>query len=106
MKTPEWYINWKFKNELSGVELLVLDVDGVLTDGGLWYGESGDVVERFYVRDGLGIRLLQDVGVEIAFLSGGRAGAIEVRAKHLGIKHCLFDVKDKVQGLFDSLVQR
>ena len=73
----------------------MLDVDGVLTDGGLWYGPSGELIKRFDVRDGLGIRLLQHSGVEVALLSGGRGGATEVRARHLGIQHCLVGAKDK-----------
>lgn len=74
---------------------MVLDVDGVLTDGGLWYGPQGELSKRFDVRDGLGIRLMQHAGVEVAFLSGGSGGATEVRAHHLGIRHYLVGVKDK-----------
>jgi 3-deoxy-D-manno-octulosonate 8-phosphate phosphatase (KDO 8-P phosphatase) len=77
----------------------VLDVDGVLTDGGLWTTESGEVLKRFDVRDGLGIRLLQQAGVEVAFLSGGKSGATEQRARYLGIRHCLTGVKDKTAAL-------
>ncbi len=95
----EWFRRRSISHKLSSVRLIVLDVDGVLTDGGLWYGETGEVVKRFDVRDGLGIKLLQEIGIEVAFLSGGKAGAIEIRAKHLGIRHCLFEVKDKVHGL-------
>jgi 3-deoxy-D-manno-octulosonate 8-phosphate phosphatase (KDO 8-P phosphatase) len=79
--------------------LLVLDVDGVLTDGGLWFDASGQLTKRFDVRDGLGIRLLQQAGVEIAFLSGGQGGATEVRAHQLGIEHCLVGIKDKPEAL-------
>lgn len=105
MNIMKWIQFQRYKPELSRLKCIVFDVDGVLTDGGLWYGESGEVIKRFDVRDGLGIKLLQEVGIEIAFLSGGRAGAIEVRAKHLGIRHCLFGVGDKVQGLSELLVK-
>jgi 3-deoxy-D-manno-octulosonate 8-phosphate phosphatase (KDO 8-P phosphatase) len=74
-------------------------VDGVLTDGGLWYGPTGELIKRFDVRDGLGIRLLQHAGVEVALLSGGRGGATEVRACQLGIQHCLVGAKDKPLAL-------
>lgn len=80
---------------------MVLDVDGVLTDGGLWYGPDGELLKRFNVRDGLGIRLLQNAGVEVAFLSGGRGGATEVRARQLGIRHCLVGAGDKPAVLAD-----
>ena len=90
---------WRQRSHLAAVRLLVLDVDGVLTDGGLWYGPQGELIKRFDVRDGLGIRLLQHAGIEVAFLSGGRGGATEVRARHLGIRHCLVGAKDKPQAL-------
>ena len=90
---------------LKQVRLLVCDVDGVLTDGGLHYDESGRVVKRFDVRDGLGIRMLQRAGIEVAFLSGGRSGAIEQRARHLDIRHCLVGVGDKLAALQDLLDQ-
>jgi len=77
----------------------VLDVDGVLTDGGLWYSPDGSLQKRFDVRDGLGIRLLQEAGLTVALLSGGRGGATEARAAHLGIDHCLVGVKDKPTAL-------
>ena len=84
---------------LAAVQLLVCDVDGVLTDGGLHYDEAGAVVKRFDVRDGLAIRLLQQAGLEVALLSGGRSGAVEHRARHLQIRHCRVGVGDKLTGL-------
>ena len=85
--------------QLGALQLRVLDVDGVLTDGGLWTTESGEVIKRFDVRDGLGIRLLQQAGVEVAWLSGGKSGATEQRARYLGIRHVLTGVKDKPAAL-------
>ena len=90
---------WLLRRRLRSIQLLVLDVDGVLTDGGLWLDAEGNLSKRFDVRDGLGIRLLQQAGLQIAFLSGGNGGATEVRAKQLGIIHCLVGVKDKPAAL-------
>lgn len=93
---------WQWRRRrarLASVRLLVLDVDGVLTDGGLWYGPQGELIKRFDVRDGLGIRLLQQAGIEVALLSGGRGGATEARARHLGIRHCLVGAADKPRAL-------
>ena len=90
---------WRRRHQLAGIRLIVLDVDGVLTDGGLWYGPRGELIKRFDVRDGLGIRLLQQAGVEVAFLSGGRGGATQVRAEQLGIRHCLVGAGDKPAAL-------
>jgi 3-deoxy-D-manno-octulosonate 8-phosphate phosphatase (KDO 8-P phosphatase) len=85
--------------QLRQLRLLVLDVDGVLTDGGLWTTETGEVLKRFDVRDGLGIRLLQQAGLEVAWLSGGKSGATEQRARYLGISHVLTGVRDKPAAL-------
>ena len=90
---------WFLRRRLRRIQLLVLDVDGVLTDGGLWFDAEGRLSKRFDVRDGLGIRLLQQAGLEIALLSGGQGGATEVRARQLGIAHCLVGIKDKPQAL-------
>ena len=96
----EW--QWQRQRQaLQDLELLVLDVDGVLTDGGLWIDAQGQLLKRFNVRDGLGLRLLQGVGVNLAFLSGGQGGATEARAKQLGIRDCLVGIKDKPVALED-----
>ena len=89
-------LRWRvLHRRLARVRLLVLDVDGVLTDGGLWFDPDGRLLKRFDVRDGLGIRLLQQAGLQLAFLSGGQGGATEVRARQLGISHCLTGIRDK-----------
>lgn len=93
---------WQWRQQrpaLAALELLVLDVDGVLTDGGLWFDPAGQLQKRFDVRDGLGIRLLQQAGLSLAFLSGGKGGATEMRARQLGITHCLVGIKDKPVAL-------
>lgn len=90
---------WRLRRLLAESQVLVLDVDGVLTDGGLWFGPEGELIKRFDVRDGLGIRLLQQAGVEVAFLSGGLGGATEVRARQLGVRHCLVGATDKPVAL-------
>ena len=96
MKRLRW---WGCRQRLSKIALLVMDVDGVLTDGGLWFDASGQLIKRFDVRDGLGIRLLMQAGVKLAFLSGGQGGATEVRARQLGIDHCLVGIRDKPAAL-------
>ena len=94
----EW--RWhSLRKTLAQLQLLVLDVDGVLTDGGLWLDQDGRLQKRFDVRDGLGLRLLQKAGIQLAFLSGGLGGATEVRAGQLDIQHCLIGIKDKSSAL-------
>ena len=87
------------RRRLAAVQLLVLDVDGVLTDGGLLMTGSGEVLRRYDVRDGLGLRLLAGAGLRLALLSGAGGGSIEARARQLGIDRCLTAVRDKQAAL-------
>jgi len=73
------------RERLAPIRLLVLDVDGVLTDGTLAYGATGEVVKQFNVRDGLGLRLLMNAGIEVAVVSGRRSEAVATRCRDLGI---------------------
>jgi 3-deoxy-D-manno-octulosonate 8-phosphate phosphatase (KDO 8-P phosphatase) len=89
------------RDRLRAVRLLCLDVDGVLTDGHLYYSESGTWSQRFSVRDGYGIKLVQELGVEICILSGGDVRSGRARAESLGIKRAYFGVDDKVAAFRD-----
>ena len=91
-------INWfLIKKKLKQIKLVFLDVDGVLTNGELAYSDKGTISKCFNVRDGLGIKLLQDFGIEIALVSGGLEGSTEARSQDLGIKYCYTKIKDKSQ---------
>ncbi|KPK57204.1 MAG: hypothetical protein AMS21_11775 [Gemmatimonas sp. SG8_38_2] len=74
----------------ASVKLVILDVDGVMTDGGIYYGasDSGEVVElkRFEITDGLAVKLLQRAGIEVAIVTGRRSGVVTRRAKELAIE--------------------
>jgi 3-deoxy-D-manno-octulosonate 8-phosphate phosphatase (KDO 8-P phosphatase) len=78
------------------VRLMVFDVDGVMTDGALWYGPRGEVLKRFHAHDGHGVKLLAAAGVPCAILSGRRSKAVAKRAAELGIKHVFQGVDDKL----------
>lgn len=67
------------------IELLILDVDGVLTDGGLYYSNDGIETKRFHVRDGSGLKLWQLAGKRAAVISGRNSTAVDIRAKELGL---------------------
>jgi 3-deoxy-D-manno-octulosonate 8-phosphate phosphatase (KDO 8-P phosphatase) len=82
----------------SRVRLLVLDVDGVLTDGRLYYGLRGEALKVFHVRDGLGLKLLAAAGVTVAVISGRKSGMTGRRCRELGIRHVLQGVDDKLAG--------
>lgn len=83
----------------SPIKLLVLDVDGVLTDGGLYYTESGEELKKFNVKDGMGIKLLQKAGIEVAIISASNSTATLHRARKLGITHAFIGVENKLEAL-------
>jgi 3-deoxy-D-manno-octulosonate 8-phosphate phosphatase (KDO 8-P phosphatase) len=85
------------------VRIAIFDVDGVLSDGGLHYAETGDAMKTFDVRDGMGIKLLQDAGVELAIITSRRAGSVRERAADLGIRHIQQGVADKYSA-FEALL--
>lgn len=78
------------------INVLILDVDGVLTDGGIIYDENGHESKRFNVKDGLGIKLAQKAGVEVVIISGRESKVTHIRAAELGIKRVFTGVKDKL----------
>ena len=77
------------------VRLMVFDVDGVLTDGKLWYGPQGETLKAFYVRDGMGLRLLAESGIALALLTSRRSEAVALRAAELRITHVLQGSEEK-----------
>ncbi len=83
----------------QNIHLLLLDVDGVLTDGSLYFDAKGETFKVFHVRDGHGIKLAQRAGIEVALLSGRRSDAAYHRAKELGISRFHEGVRDKVAVL-------
>ena len=87
------------------LKLMVFDVDGVLTDGRLWYGPRGEELKAFHVHDGLGVQLLADGGIGAALLSGRRSPAVAQRAAELGLEHVLQGVADKGPA-FEGLLAR
>jgi len=85
------------------IRLAVFDVDGVLTDGGLHYSRDGDFMKTFDVRDGMGIRMLQDSGIEVAIITSRKAPMVGLRAADLGIRHLQQGVHDKAAALQELL---
>jgi len=81
------------------IRLLALDVDGVLTDGTLYYTANGEEAKAFHAHDGLGLKLLHKLGVEIAVISGRKSAALERRLDDLGITHRRLRCADKVTAL-------
>ena len=88
---------------LATIELLAMDVDGVLTDGAISYNGEHDEVKRFHVGDGLGLVLMRQAGIHVAWISGRASAAVERRAAELRIPYVLQGIRDKRQVLCDLI---
>ncbi|WP_420223852.1 KdsC family phosphatase [Pigmentiphaga litoralis] len=87
------------------LRLMIFDVDGVLTDGSLLYGEHGETIKAFHALDGFGIRMLQESGILVSFITGRDSPIVARRAADLGISDVQQGVRDKSQAL-TALAQR
>ncbi len=97
-------MNDALKDRLKNIELMIFDVDGVLTDGRLYYGEQGELMKVFHVLDGHGIKALANAGIATAIMSGRSHPAVDKRARDLGMTHVLQGITDKSVAL-DQLLQ-
>lgn len=95
----------KLTEALKRVRLLLLDVDGVLTDGGIVYSDRGEEIKVFDVKDGLGIRLLMRAGIEVGIVTGRSSKALFHRCRNLGIARIHDGVRDKVAALESILIE-
>ncbi len=91
--------------KLKQIKLLFLDVDGVLTDGGIWVDQEGREYARFDIQDGKGIVRAQEAGIVIAFVTAKQLAATQRRAEGLGVKEIWLGVKDKAE-IFETLRKR
>ncbi len=87
------------------IRLVVFDVDGVLTDGSLFLGDGGEEYKAFHSRDGHGMKMLQEAGVELAVITGRTSRVVEHRMASLGIEHVFQGQQDKLPA-FEALVAR
>jgi 3-deoxy-D-manno-octulosonate 8-phosphate phosphatase (KDO 8-P phosphatase) len=94
------------REKAARVTLLLLDVDGVLTDGRIIYDADGREIKAFHVRDGHGIKMLQGAGVEVGIITGRRSAVVEVRAGELGIRLLRQGARDKASAWTDILGEK
>ena len=87
----------------KNIKLLLLDVDGVLTDGKLYYGNSGEELKAFNIQDGLGIKLLQQGGIQVGIITGRVSTLLQRRADELGINPVIQGREDKLTALRELL---
>ena len=96
----------KLDERCQAIRLVLSDVDGVLTDGGIWYDNQGIELKRFHVRDGLGIKLWQRSGFNFGVVTARNSQVVKLRCSELGINYVRQGVRDKlatVEELADSL---
>lgn len=94
------YSNRIFQEKIANIKLLILDVDGVMTDGGMYMMMNGDQMKKYNTKDGRGILELQKSGIEVAIISSGFYDvAVTARAKMLGIEHCYVGKRPKLEVL-------
>ncbi|WP_444894794.1 KdsC family phosphatase [Microbulbifer sp. JMSA004] len=93
----------KINDSLKNIRWLVLDVDGVLTDGKLYFDNSGNELKTFNTLDGHGIKMLQNSGVRVAIITGRRSNVVERRAHDLGINKLIQGREDKFAALQELL---
>ncbi|RYZ71980.1 MAG: hypothetical protein EOP09_03875 [Proteobacteria bacterium] len=98
LETPE------LQNRLSKIRLLLLDVDGVLTDGRIFWIEGQGWTRQFHIKDGYGLKLLMKSGVDVGIISGGESHDVKKRAEFLKIQHVFLGDEDKIKALQKIIV--
>lgn len=91
--------------DFANIRLLVMDVDGVMTDGKITYTSDGQELKSFNIKDGLGIKRAQASGIETAIITGRKSPMVEQRARELGIAHLVQGREDKLAALSDLVDQ-
>jgi 3-deoxy-D-manno-octulosonate 8-phosphate phosphatase (KDO 8-P phosphatase) len=92
-------------NQAKTIRLIAFDVDGIMTDGGLYLSDTGDEIKRFNSLDGHGLKMLRASGVELAIITGRTSRCVELRAQNLGIRHLFQGVEDKLSAMQNLLQQ-
>ena len=87
------------------IKVLLLDVDGVLTDGGLFYSAQGETLKRFNTLDGHGLKMLQSAGITVAIITGRDSEPLRARLAALGISHARYGIDDKLPATQDILAE-
>ena len=91
-------------SQAQSIRLIAFDIDGVMTDGGLYLADSGEEFKRFNSLDGHGLKMLKASGVELAIITGRTSRCVELRAQNLGITHLFQGAEDKL-AVMQNLLQ-
>ena len=92
-------------NKAKKIQLLAFDVDGVLTDGGLYYDHEGKESKRFHAQDGHGIKIIQSIGIKTMIISGRKSASVTKRGNELGIDKILQCSRDKLKSFHEQDIQ-
>jgi len=98
-------MNSEVEQRAASIKLLLMDCDGVLTDGRIWIFENGEEQKGFHTRDGLGIDLLHRAGLRSGIISGRTSSAVDTRARTLGMSFIVQGCENKIQAFADTLAQ-
>ena len=90
-----WWENKELAAKAAQIQLVAFDVDGVCTDGRLYYGDDGEALHAFHARDGMGLVLARQQGLPTAAISGRRSGHVQSRLSELKVPHILQGIQDK-----------
>ncbi|MBM3161892.1 MAG: 3-deoxy-D-manno-octulosonate 8-phosphate phosphatase [Chlorobi bacterium] len=93
----------ELRRRAGNIRLVISDNDGVFTDNGVYYSESGEVMKRYSIRDGMGVERLREHGIDTAIMTGEISPSIRMRAGKLQMRHLYLGVKDKLSKLQNVL---
>ena len=88
-------ISKKIIQKCKLIKLVITDVDGVLTDGGMYFSEKGELLKKFNARDGMGVELLHKASIKTIFLTGENSKIVKIRAKKVNADDCHINIKQK-----------
>lgn len=91
---------------MSNIKLLVLDVDGTLTDGKIYIGNNGEIIKAFNAHDAVGVRKLHNCGIETVIITGRKSKIVDIRAKEMGILELYQGIDEKEKKLEEIVIQK
>ena len=94
----------EFNNSLKNINLFAFDVDGVFTDGGVYYDENGEMAKRFDMRDGMGLEIMREHNIQVVIMTSEDSKLVRKRMEKLKLKHLFLGAKDKY-SLLENFIQ-
>ena len=97
--------NKQLQAKCKKIKLVITDVDGVLTDGGMYYSEKGELLKKFNTKDGMGVELLHKASIKTIFLTGEDSKIAKIRAKKVNADDCHINIKQK-EKIFSGICKK